>query len=118
MNKQIVDFCTTEHYSAIKRNNRDESQKHGDTKEVQQRAYIILHDSVYTKFRNRQNQGIETQRAIGDADWLERGIREFSEVVHHVLTRYKRCNFCTLQILTFKNKTIYYITVINISNEI
>ena len=54
MDKQIVDFCTTEHYPAIKRN-RDESQKHGDTKEVQHRASIILHDSVYMKFKNRQN---------------------------------------------------------------
>ena len=89
-----------------KRHNRDESQKHGDTKEVQHRASITLHDSAYMKFRNRQNQGVETQRAIGDGDWRERGRREFSEVVHHVLTRYKRCNFCTLQILTFKNKTI------------
>lgn len=98
-------FVQWKHYSAIKRN-RDESQKHGDTKEVQHRAAIILHDSVNMKFKNRQNKGVETQRAIGDGDWLERGIREFSEVVLYVLTRYKRCNFCTLQILTFKNKMI------------
>lgn len=72
-------FVQWKHYSAIKGIGTN-LKKHGDTKEVQHRAAIILHDSVNMKFKNRQNKGVETQRAIGDGDWLERGIREFSEV--------------------------------------